>query len=119
MIRRSALTTETIMGSLTLTPLATRKTESRIKSRGEFVGLFAAVDVTRNQRGHVRLKYEWEKRDVVFEELTTDNPALFPGGHLDGESPSAWIDVNQPDVGPEPRTVPAYTTCTRAVYKSN
>jgi hypothetical protein len=103
-----------LVDGLTLTLVSSRTTRSRHRTGGEHTSLYAAHNATNNARGLVRYEYGWDKRDVTHERLLTNNATLFPTA-LD-ESPSAFLDVNQADYGPEPRDYTGNDDCGLCVY---
>jgi hypothetical protein len=91
--------------------IATRT--NKIDDQGKFIGVYE----TRNKTGQASyLVYElcWHKRDVTNERLKTSDPdfVLDPNG----ESPSAKINTNVSDMGPEPTATPEYAACTHTAW---
>lgn len=105
------------LGRAELTPLATRNIKMHRGLKGEFTGLYTAKNPHNGQSGYVLFVYEWEKRDVVKEELWTDNRALFAGEDALDESPSATLDAHADDLGPvPPGELGAAAACVYCVY---
>ncbi len=98
------------LSDFTITRIASRKVEMQSRPNGEFCALYKVAHKKTGLEGHIRYVYEWEKRDIVFEELYTDNPDLFDSQKLN-ESPSCFLDIHQDDVGPEPMKSELWDKC--------
>jgi len=86
---------------------------NRIDDQGKFIGVYEARDKT-GQASYLVYELWWHKRDVTNERLKTSDPdfALDPNG----ESPSARINTNVSDTGPEPTATPEYAACTHTAW---
>ena len=91
---------------LSIRTIATRT--KTIDDTGKFVGVYEAKDKT-GRATYLVYEIGWCKRDVTDERLKSSDPdfVLDPNG----ESPSAYINTNQSDTGPEPTATPEYAAC--------
>lgn len=97
--------------------LACRRVDSRVRPAGEFVACYEATRKSDGERCHLAYVYEWDKRDVTFEELRTDRISLFSDIDID-ESPSVFsvFDPHAADFGPEPTKMPEYQAANDVIF---
>jgi len=82
---------------------------------GEFSALYEVEDPETGEKGHWAYIYEWDKRDVMLEQVTTDNPALAVDPDADSPCSYSWAQI-QDDTGVEPIKHPAWPGCSIHVW---
>lgn len=93
-----------------ITLICCRTHRSAVRERGEFSALFEVEDPETGEKGHWAYVFEWDKRDVMLEQVETDNPTLVLDDWAEGPSCYDWGTVRD-DVGVEPTKHPAWSGC--------